>query len=92
MIGGELFFHLKRAVKFNEQQAKFYAAEIILALEYLHSRNIVYRDLKPENVLLDMNGHIKLTDFGLSKPNLGPEDFTVTLCGTYDYMAPEVYL
>jgi len=65
--GGELFEHLKAARRFDETRVKFYAAEIILALEYLHSKNIIYRDLKPENVLLDENGHISLTDFGLAK-------------------------
>ena len=67
LIKGELFYLLRRSRKFPEEVAKFYAAEILLALEYLHSRNIIYRDLKPENILLDQDGHIKLTDFGLSK-------------------------
>lgn len=65
--GGELYSHLKREGKFNEERARFYAAEVILALECLHAHNIVYRDLKPENVLLDSEGHVCLTDFGLSK-------------------------
>lgn len=65
--GGELFFHMRKANKFDEGRIKFYAAEIILALEYLHKKGIIYRDLKPENILLDKDGHIKLTDFGLSK-------------------------
>ena len=53
--------------KFDEKTAKFYAAEILLAIEYLHKRSIIYRDIKPENILLDDEGHIKITDFGLSK-------------------------
>ena len=65
--GGTLFFHLKKKKRFNEQEIVFYAAEIILAIEYLHSKQIIYRDLKPENVLLDQDGHIKLADFGLAK-------------------------
>lgn len=65
--GGELFFHLRKETKFHEQRTRFYAAEIILALECLHGNGIIYRDLKPENVILDSDGHIKLTDFGLSK-------------------------
>ena len=65
--GGELFYHLRREQRFSEERARFYAAEILLALECLHKNNIIYRDLKPENVLLDSKGHIKLTDFGLSK-------------------------
>ena len=68
MPGGELFGHLKKLRRFEESIAKFYAAEVILALEYLHSEiGVIYRDLKPENILLDEDGHIRLTDFGLSK-------------------------
>jgi len=88
--GGELFFHLKNAGRFSEQLAKFYAAEITLALECLHSNAIVYRDLKPENVLLDEDGHVKLTDFGLSKESISGKVLTHTFCGTPEYLAPEV--
>jgi serine/threonine protein kinase len=65
--GGELFFHLQRERVFSEPRARFYAAEITTALGYLHSKGIVYRDLKPENLLLDSDGHVVLTDFGLCK-------------------------
>ena len=65
--GGSLFFHLKRKNRFTESEVAFYAAEIIIALEYLHSKKIIYRDLKPENILLCVDGHIKLADFGLAK-------------------------
>ena len=75
---------------FSENKAKFYLAEIILALEYLHDRNIIYRDLKPENCLLDEYGHIKLTDFGLSKLGLDKNGKAYTFCGTPEYLAPEI--
>ena len=65
--GGELFFHLGKLGKFPESRACFYAAEITLAIEHVHRLDIIYRDLKPENVLLDARGHVRLTDFGLSK-------------------------
>lgn len=68
--GGELFFHLRREQRFNEDRIRFYAAEIILGLESLHKNGIIYRDLKPENILMDDEGHIRLTDFGLSKQGI----------------------
>lgn len=86
--GGELFYHLKQEKVFCEDKAKFYCAEIIFALNFLHSKNIIYRDLKPENVLIDNKGHIILTDFGLSK-DVGNE-LAMTKCGTIEYLAPEV--
>jgi serine/threonine protein kinase len=64
---GELFFHLGKVGRFPEERARFYAAQITLALEYVHQMDVIYRDLKPENVLLDQNGNVRLTDFGLSK-------------------------
>lgn len=73
--------------RFPNPVAKFYAAEVTLALDYLHSRHIIYRDLKPENLLLDRHGHLKITDFGFAKE---VPDITWTLCGTPDYLAPEV--
>lgn len=85
--GGELFSHLRKAVKFSNDVTRFYAAEILLAIEHLHSLNIIYRDLKPENILLDHEGHIKITDFGFAKRI---EDRTWTLCGTPEYLAPEI--
>jgi len=88
MNGGEIFYHLSKEKQFPEKRAKFYVAEIILALECLHSNNIIYWDLKPENVLLDCEGHIKLTDFGLSK--VLESDTTWTFAGTPEYLAPEI--
>ena len=67
MRGGELFFHLKESRKFTEERSKFYAAQIGVALGHLHEQNIIYRDLKPENVLMDDIGYIALTDFGMAK-------------------------
>lgn len=67
--------------------ARFYASEVVLAFEYMHARNIIYRDLKPENLLIGANGHLKITDFGFAK---NVPDITWTLCGTPDYLAPEI--
>jgi serine/threonine protein kinase len=69
--------------------AKFYAAQIILALEYLHKSDILYRDLKPENCLIDEFGYLKLADFGLSKMNV-KKDNAKSICGTPEYLAPEI--
>ena len=88
--GGELFYHLHNLGRFTEDQAKFYFAEVILALEYLHNLNIIYRDLKPENILLDIDGHIRITDFGLSKQHIGKYDKSYSICGSPEYMAPEM--
>ncbi|ORY97384.1 kinase-like domain-containing protein [Syncephalastrum racemosum] len=85
--GGELFQLLRSQKSFPSAQARFYASETLLAIAYLHSKDIIYRDLKPENILLDAEGHVKLTDFGFAKH---VPDNTWTLCGTPDYLAPEV--
>ncbi|KAJ2714656.1 Serine/threonine-protein kinase Sgk2 [Coemansia spiralis] len=104
--GGELFFHLQRERRFGENRARFYAAEITSALAYLHGMDVVYRDLKPENCLLDAQGHVRIVDFGLAK-EVGPVVWrtegsalysveesgkTGTFCGTPEYLAPEVLL
>ena len=89
--GGVLFAHLRKAKQFDEERAKFYAAEILLALDFLHKKHIIYRDIKPENILLDADGHVKLTDFGLAKMlNNHKGEGTNTFCGTDEYIAPEV--
>ncbi|KAJ3409165.1 camp-dependent protein kinase catalytic subunit [Chytridiales sp. JEL 0842] len=85
--GGELFSYLRRMEKFPNHVARFYAAEVTLAFEYLHHHGIVYRDLKPENLLIDSRGHIRIVDFGFAKQI---RDVTWTLCGTPDYLAPEI--
>jgi len=87
--GGELFFHLKKNRRFPEDTARIWVAEIALALGHLHSLDIVYRDLKPENVLLDDDGHVCLTDFGLAK-DVAPSDKAHTFAGTPEYLAPEI--
>lgn len=87
--GGDLYFHMDRRGCFNVAEVRMIIAEIALAFDYLHQNKILYRDLKPENVLLDKNGYVKITDFGLAKEHKDPEAPS-TICGTVDYMAPEV--
>lgn len=90
--GGELFTYLKKERKFSEHRARIYAAELIEALAYLHRLGVIYRDLKPENVLLDSDGHLRITDFGLSKIGLERNERTNSFCGTPEYLAPEIIL
>lgn len=86
--GGELFTHLYKNEHFTEDEVRIYIAEVVLALEQLHKLGIIYRDIKLENILLDANGHIVLTDFGLSKELHGSNERAYSFCGTLEYMAP----
>ena len=88
--GGDLAEHLTRERKFSEDRAKIYLCEIILALEDLHKRDIIFRDLKPDNVVLDNEGHALLTDFGLSKEGVLDNKGAKSFCG-YDNLLILIY-
>ncbi|KAK9409497.1 ribosomal protein S6 kinase alpha-5 [Crotalus adamanteus] len=89
--GGELFTHLSQRERFNEDEVQIYIGEIVLALEHLHKLGIIYRDIKLENILLDSDGHVVLTDFGLSKEFVNDEnERAYSFCGTIEYMAPDI--
>ncbi|KAL4251848.1 protein kinase superfamily protein [Abortiporus biennis] len=89
--GGDLMLHIQRK-QFSLRQAKFYAAEVLLALEYFHANGIVYRDLKLDNILLTLDGHVKVADYGLCKEDMWFGSTTSTFCGTPEFMAPEILL
>lgn len=89
--GGELFGRLKEEGRISESRARLYAAEILLGISHLHSHGFIYRDMKPENILVGADGHLKITDFGFAKGNITNEKKTTrTFCGTPEYLAPEV--
>lgn len=87
--GGDLAFHIVRNL-FEEDEAKFFISELILAIEHLHNLDIIYRDLKPENILIDATGHVKLADFGLAKEHVSDNKIAQSFCGSPAYLAPEM--
>ncbi|CAL1713348.1 unnamed protein product [Somion occarium] len=89
--GGDLMLHIQRR-QFSLRQAKFYASEVLLALEYFHANGIIYRDLKLDNILLTLDGHVKVADYGLCKEEMWFASTTSTFCGTPEFMAPEILL
>eukprot|EP00826_Nyctotherus_ovalis_P046779 TRINITY_DN5320_c0_g3_i1.p1 TRINITY_DN5320_c0_g3~~TRINITY_DN5320_c0_g3_i1.p1 ORF type:complete len:295 (+),score=74.95 TRINITY_DN5320_c0_g3_i1:1365-2249(+) len=88
--GGDIGHVLQREKRLAEETARVYLAEVLLAIGELHSREIIYRDLKPDNVVLDDQGHAMLTDFGLSKEGVSDSDYTLSFCGSVAYLAPEM--
>ena len=90
--GGEIFFHLQHKTRFSEQVTRIYAAQLYLALSYLHSQKVLYRDLKPENIMLDDKGNLKLIDFGLVKDNFNPNSPVWSICGTTEYIRKKLLI
>ncbi|KAF2746516.1 hypothetical protein M011DRAFT_494988 [Sporormia fimetaria CBS 119925] len=89
--GGDLMLHIQRG-QFGTKRAQFYAAEVCLALKYFHENGVIYRDLKLDNILLTLDGHIKIGDYGLCKEEMWYGSTTSTFCGTPEFMAPEILL
>ncbi|KAJ3378379.1 Serine/threonine kinase [Entophlyctis sp. JEL0112] len=90
VCGGDLMCHIQEKKRFSQVRTKFYASEVLLALEFFHKNNIIYRDLKLDNILMCPDGHIKVADYGICKENMPYGFVTTTYCGTPDYMAPEI--
>ncbi|XP_037088828.1 putative protein kinase C delta type homolog [Pollicipes pollicipes] len=88
--GGDLMFHIQQSGRFDQDRARFYAAEVLCGLEYLHARHVVYRDIKLDNIVLDADGHARICDMGLCRMNVTDQTRCSTFCGTPDYLAPEI--
>ena len=88
--GGELFFYLRKVKRMTEDEARYCFVEILTGIQYLHNQHIIYRDIKPENIMIDMHGNLKIADFGLSKEGLRVNELATTYCGSPEYMAPEM--
>ena len=91
IAGGDLMLHIQRG-QFGTKRAQFYAAEVCLALKYFHENGVIYRDLKLDNIMLDLDGHIRVADYGLCKEDMWYGSTTSTFCGTPEFMAPEILL
>lgn len=93
MGGGDLRYHLNKGIEFNEEQTKFIAACIIIAISKLHDQNVIHRDVKPENLVFDKNGYLRLTDFGIARYNQNLNTKSKeNISGTLGYMALEVLM
>eukprot|EP00922_Rhytidocystis_sp_ex-Travisia-forbesii_P020914 GHVS01030712.1.p1 GENE.GHVS01030712.1~~GHVS01030712.1.p1 ORF type:complete len:504 (-),score=82.03 GHVS01030712.1:207-1718(-) len=91
--GGDLFYHIRAAKQFSESVAKYFFSQILLGLEALHQRGVLYRDLKSENLLLSLDGTVKLADFGLAKMDIyGDSARSFSFCGSPEYLSPEMLL
>lgn len=90
--GGQLFGLIKKYHRLSEDVVRFYIIEIFLGLAHLHSQKVVYRDIKPENILLGIDGHVKIADLGLAKPDMFEGELAYSFCGSPEYMSPEMIL
>lgn len=86
--GGELFYYLRKVRRMTEDEARYCFVEILMGIQYLHSKKIIYRDIKPENIMIDKDGNLKIADFGLSRHGIKPSELAFTYCGSPEYMAP----